>query len=606
MVAIRLSKNYSFLLITFAGLVAGLISTALGNAEMAVILWAATTLVGFYVSLVSLVRAIKSRDFGSDVLALLAILSAGLIGQWLAAAVISTMLATGMALERWAEGQARRQLESLLARAPNFAHRIDSTGQISDIEISAVTISDRILVRAGEVVPIDGRLITDGTFDESALTGESIPRFRPVGEEVSSGVLNTGSVIEMHAVRDADSSTYSNLIRLVKQAQATSANSVRLANKWAVRFVPFALGIALLAWVITGDVSRAVAVIVAATPCPLILAVPVAIISGMAKAAGNGAIIKGGAALEQLARTSTVLLDKTGTLTHGGAKLSAIAVIPGASENKILAFVASLEQASPHVVAKAIVAEAKSRELELVMPENVVENHGHGLSGLVDGHEVSATQITSELPTWAELDHALQVAIVIDQRLVAVLGIDDPLRSDARQTVSELRELGVSRILLVSGDRKITADKIGAEVGVDETYSECSPQQKLEVLRAEMGSSQGCVVVVGDGINDAPALAAADVGVAMGARGSTAASEAADVVIVEDSIRHLALAIEISKGARRRALQASGIGMGLSCVAMMLGAFGVFNVTAAAFTQELIDALAILWALVPVVYRVKL
>lgn len=595
--------DYSFLIASVASLIGGLLAGSLGLSGISTFSYSIGAAVGFYLASIWVIRAIRLREFGSDVLAVISIAATALTAEWLAASVISVMLATGRALETWAEGRARLQLEALLARAPQMAHRISRSVEIEDIPLSEVAVGDRLMVRSGEVVPIDGTLETEGTFDESALTGEPIPRWRAIGEEVSSGVLNTGATIELTAVRIATDSTYSNLIRLVQQAQASSANGVRLANKWAVRFVPFAIGLALLTWVVSGQVENAVAVIVAATPCPLILAVPVAIISGMSKAASKGAIIKGGAALEQLARAKTVLLDKTGTLTHGGPQISEICVIPGANADKVLAVVASLEQASPHVVARAIVHAAKARGLQLTRPIEVREQHGHGLTGMVDGHEVFAGQPDFALPEWAKVTSSLLIAVKVEHKLVAVIGLDDPIREEAAETISKLRQLGVSKILLVSGDRKTTAEQIGAAVGVDRVYAEFRPEQKLELVRSEMQESKSAVIAVGDGINDAPALAAASAGVAMGARGSTAASEAADVVIVEDSIGHLAIAIEIAQGARLRALQASGLGMGLAILTMLLAAFGVFNATASAVSQELIDAAAILWALVPVALR---
>jgi len=432
-----------------------------------------------------------------------------------------------------------------------------------------------------------------------------MPVFRPAGDLISSGVLNSGSEVELLATNTAEDSTYSNLIRLVAQAQATSANGVRIANKWAVRFVPLALGLAGAAWIISGQVTNAVAVIVAATPCPLILAVPVAIIAGMSKASTRGAIVKGGAALESLARAKTVLLDKTGTLTQGGPEISSISFAPGVDENHVLTLAASLEQSSPHVVAKAIVLEAKRRGLRLLRAKDVLEEHGTGLSGLVAANRIYVGQLTRALPTWANGDHSLLVSVVLGDELVAIIGLDDPLRTEARATVSNLRTLGVTRIAMISGDRQSTADSIANEVGLDEVFAECKPEEKLNIVRAEMLATKGTVIAVGDGINDAPALAAATVGVAMGARGATAASEAADVVIVEDSIEHLADAIDVAQGARNRALQAAGVGMTLATGAMLLGAFGVFNATASAVTQEFIDAAAILWALVPAKSRIR-
>jgi cation transport ATPase len=325
----------------------------------------------------------------------------------------------------------------------------------------------------------------------------------------------------------------------------------------------------------------------------------------MSKAASHGAIIKGGAALEQLARAKIVLLDKTGTLTHGGPQVSEICVIPGANEDKVLAVVASLEQASPHVVAQSIVKAAKARGLTLSKPSEVKEDHGHGLSGLVEGHKVFAGQPDFALPDWVKLESSLHIAVKVDAKLVAVIGLDDPVREEAADTIARLRRLGVSKVVLVSGDRRSTAEQIGKAVGADHVYAEFKPEQKLALVKSEMQTAKGAVIAVGDGINDAPALAAASAGVAMGARGSTAASEAADVVIVEDSIGHLAIAIEIAQGARKRALQASGLGMGLAILTMLFAAFGLFDATASAISQELIDAAAILWALVPVAIGAK-
>ncbi|MFM6971854.1 MAG: heavy metal translocating P-type ATPase [Rhodoluna sp.] len=557
-------------------------------------------LIGLLLSISLLVRAVRDGEFGSDVLALISIVATSFTQEWLAASVITLMLATGRALERWAEGRARNQLESLLSRAPQSAHLISENNEVRDVVLAKVAIGNRILVRSGEVVPIDGTVIGTGVFDESALTGEPIPKFLANGEEVSSGVVNAGSQVELVTTHTSEDSTYSGLVRLVKQAQANSAAGVRVANKWAVRFVPFAILLAAGTWIITGNYSNAVAVIVAATPCPLILAVPVAIIAGMSKAASHGAIIKGGAALEQLARAETVLLDKTGTLTQGGPEISTIAFAPTVDRNEVLRLAASLEQSSPHVVAKALVDEGKKHSLMLERAIDVVEEHGTGLSGLVAGRKVKVSQPDEPLPEWAQLSNALLVAIKIDGQLAAVAGLDDPLRDEAKVTIDLIRELGVKRVAMISGDRRSTAEEIGALVGVDEVFAECKPEDKLKIVADEMRTSKGSVVAVGDGINDAPALAAATVGVAMGARGATAASEAADVVIIEDSIKHLATAVQVAKGSRARALQAAGVGMALAVVAMFGGALGVLNATESAIAQEFIDVTAILWALVPV------
>ena len=566
--------------------------------------YATGALVGLALSINWVIIAFRNKEFGSDTLAVIAITATALTNEWLAASVISLMLATGRALEAWAEGRARRQLESLLERAPRTANLIEEDSTLREVPVDQVKVGDRIMVRSGEVVPVDGRLVGPGTFDASALTGESLPITLFDGDTVDSGILNASSSVEVLALRVAGQSTYANLIRLVESSSANSASGVRLANRWAVFFVPLAIGFAGLTYFLTGEIDRAVAVIVAATPCPLILAVPVALISGMSRASGRGAIIKGGAALEKLARSTTVLIDKTGTLTHGGPELSEIAVAPGQSEQAILALVGSLEQHSPHVVAKALVSAAKNRQLQFAPVSDTREQPGHGISGVVSGKSVSVGKPPSDLPSWAKISHSLLIAVEVDSELVAVIGLDDPIRSDAKQTIDSLRQLGIERILLVSGDREETTKEVGEAVGVNEIHFDCSPEDKLRLVEAEIARSPGTVVFAGDGINDAPALAKASAGVAMGARGTTAASEAADVVIVEDSIKHLAIAIDVAKGARARAVQAAGGGMSLAMVAMVLASLGVLDATGSAVAQEFIDVVAILWALVPTRRRV--
>lgn len=572
--------------------------------------WAlvASAALGLVLALMLVIAAIRSREFGSDALALLAIVGAGLIGEWLAAAVITVMLATGRSLERWAQGRANNRLAALLARAPKVAHVVDAAGKVQDSLLAHVAIGSRILVRSGEVVPLDATALSDGSMDESALTGEPIPRTVTSGDSVASGVVNAGDAIELQTTSTESDSTYSALIRLVAQSKAESASGVRLANRWAIWFVPFALALAAAAWFITKDVSNVVAVIVAATPCPLILAVPIAIIAGMSRSAASGSIVKGGSALEALARTKTVMLDKTGTLTHGGPAVSHLSVAPDHDELQVLRLAASLEQLSPHVVAQAIVSAAEARGLALVRAESSREVHGHGLSGVVEGTRVSVGQFTSALPAWVEAESvdedALLIAIEVNDELVGLIGMADPVRKEAVDTMNELHALGVATIVMATGDRQKPAQAVATAVGIDRVVAECTPERKLSLVRelqdvAKARWTRATVVAIGDGINDAPALAAADVGVAMGARGATAASEAADVVILEDSLIHLPRAIAIAKGAMGRAAQAAGVGIGLSVVAMSLGMIGLLSPTGAAFTQEAIDASAILWALVP-------
>ena len=589
--------NWSLFVISLISLSSGFLVPFLGYLNLQSLIWAIGGLAGLIPATKWVIDEFKNKNMGSDILAVLALLGTLLTNEMMAAAIISLMLATGRVLESWAEGQAERQLHSLLERMPRVAHILLEEGSLKTINADDVKVGDILVVRSGEIVPVDGMLITDATLDESALTGESLPVNRQTNDMVLSGVLNAGNNFQYKALQTLDLSTYSGIIRLVESAQAKSAPGVRIANTWALRFVPIALTIAGLAWLITGEISRAIAVLVAATPCPLILAVPIAVVAGMSNAAKNGAVIKGGAALEQLARAEVVLLDKTGTLTYGGPEVGEIQAKPGFEELIVLQLAASLDQYSPHVIAKAIVNAAKERNLTLLSVRDVKENHGQGITGVVDGMDTKVGQITGEIPEWCNIFTPLRVGIYQQNELIGVLGLDDPIRSESEQMIKDLRSSGIKKILMVTGDRLETAQNVGAMLDLDEIHASLKPEDKMNIVLREMKLAKGTVVAVGDGINDAPVLAASDVGVAMGARGATAASEAADVVIVDDTIDRLTRAISISKFSRNKALQAAGVGMGLSFVAMLLGAFGIFNASQGAIAQEFIDVIAILWAL---------
>jgi heavy metal translocating P-type ATPase len=559
--------------------------------------WILAGVIGLIPAITWLINDLRHKTMGSDVLAVLALLGALLTDELFAAAVISVMLATGRVLESWAEGQAERQLKALLSRMPRNVHRVEANGSIKEIDIEQVNIGDHLLIRSGEITPTDGNLIGVATLDESALTGEPLPVQREAGEDISSGVLNAGIPFEYIASTTSENSTYAGIIKLVEAAQAKSAPGVRLANTWALRFVPAALLIAGAAWAVSGDIGRAVAVLVAATPCPLILAVPIAIVAGLSQAAKNGAIIKGGGILELLAKAETVLLDKTGTLTHGGPAVSNINTQPGMSDDELLQLAASVDLYSPHIVAKALVQEARKRQLSLINCSDLEEIAGHEIAGTINGARIVVGQMRYEKPSWLHFSQPLMVAVARDGNLIGMIGLDDPIRKESAQMVSDLRAVGVRHIALVTGDRDETAWEVANSVGITEVFSKVSANGKLEIAEDAKAKTQGSVIVVGDGINDAPALAAADVGVAMGARGASAASEAADVVIVEDSIDRLTRAIRIAKSSRRKALQAAGIGMGLSFIVMATGAIGFTNASQGAIAQEIIDVIAILWAL---------
>ena len=559
--------------------------------------WAIGGLIGLIPAIGWVVKDLQNKTFGSDILAVFALIGALLTKELFAAAVVAFMLASGKILESWAEGQAERQLKSLIERVPRTTHLVSETGEIKEIPIGDVCIGDIVLVRSGEIVPTNGSLLVSAILDESALTGEPLPVNREINDVIDSGVLNASSPFKYRATSTSEQSTYAGIIRLVKSAHEKNSPSIRIANKWAIRFVPVALLMAFSAWLITGEIERAIAVLVTATPCPLILAVPIAIVSGLSRSAKQGVIIKGGSILELLGNAEVVLLDKTGTLTQGGPIVNQIQTSPGHTEDEILQLAASVDQYSTHVVAKSLVRTAKDKDLKLLRIENLNEVPGHAIQGWLEGEKIEIGQLITQAPSWLTMKLPLIVAVYKSDQLIGAIGLQDAIRTDSKKLISDLKEVGIKYIALVTGDRDDTAKKVADEVGIENIYSQVSAAGKLEITTGLKQTSTGSVIVVGDGINDAPALAAADVGVAMGARGATAASEAADVVIVEDSISRLTLAIKIAKKSRRKALEAAGIGMVLSLIMMSLGFMGMITPGQGAIAQEIIDVIAILWAL---------
>lgn len=572
-----------------------LISTIFGFLEEKV--WLAVGCIGLAISIKWVIDDVKEKTMGSDVLAVLSLIGTFITSEFFAMAIISLMLATGRLLESWAEGQAERELSALVSRIPRRTRRVATDGSLHEIDVEEIEVGNHILVRTGEILPVDGLLLGDAVIDESALTGEPLPHRKSAGALLLSGVVNAGSPFTLEAVNTAAMSTYAGIIALVREAQRKSAPSIRLANKWAVRFVPLALAIAGGAWILSGEFSRAVAVLVAATPCPLILAVPIAVVSGLSVTAKHGAIIKSGAILETLAKARIVLLDKTGTLTYGGPEINSIDCASGFTPQQVLQLAASIDQYSSHVVAQSLVKGAKERNLSLLPVIELHEKLGHSISGSIAGVHITVGQMQDEQPSWRRSKDELQVGVYRDDELIGIIGMTDPIRNESHQMLTDLRDSGVVEIAMLTGDKREVAERVAETIGITKVFSELTAQRKLEIAREYISQKAGVVVIVGDGINDAPALALADVGVAMGARGATAASEAADVVIVEDSIDRLAVAISIAKNTMKKATEAVAIGMGLSLVAMFAGAFGFANASQGALIQEVIDVIAILWAL---------
>jgi heavy metal translocating P-type ATPase len=586
-------------------LVAGVAAATADASAVATVLWVTATVVGLAYSTVMIAVAVRRRQPSVDVIAWLALVGALLVGEPAAGAVIAVMLFTGGVLEARASARARRELGLLAARAPRIARRMSPHG-IEQIDVGQVAVGDRLLVGAGEIVPVDGRLTEAGVFDESALSGEANPVDRRAGDDVRSGVINAGSATTMIATRAAAESTYAGVVRLVEQAQADTAPFVRLADRFAVAFVPFTLVVAGLAWAITGDPVRAVAVLVVATPCPLLLAAPIAIMSGLSRAARHGVILKGGAALERLAAGRVLLFDKTGTLTRGRPALTDVITAGGMAADEVLRLAACIDQASAHVLAATIVTAARDRGLKLSAASDVREKHGYGVEGSTDGHTVRLGKtgwvVGGPIPGWvrrarrrAALDGSLTVFVAVDGRPAGVLLLADPLRPDAPRMMRALRQAGITRMVLVTGDRSDIAETIGRIVGVDAVYADRDPAEKLAIVQAEQQSAP--TIMVGDGVNDAPALAAAGVGVALAVRGTTASAEAADVVLTADRVDGLADAVLIAGRSNRIARRAAGVGMALSVAAMIPAATGLLSPTAGAVLQEVIDVAAIAIAL---------
>lgn len=587
------------------GLALGFAMPLLGQAAWRDRVWAGFAAPVLIVLLYDIVSSLRRGEVGLDIIAALSMSAALFVGEELAAVVVALMYSGGQFLEAFAERHARREMTALLARVPRTAIR-HREGGLEEVALELIVPGDRLLIRQGDVVPADGMVASGlAVLDQSALTGEPIPVQQQAGDEVMSGSTNAGEAFDLVASHRPDESTYAGIVRLVEGAQRSKAPMSRLADHFAMVFLAITVLIAGIAWFLTGDPVRAVAVLVIATPCPLILAVPVAIVSGLSRAAGQGILIKGGKAIEALGHVHSLVLDKTGTLTDGRAKVVSVNVTADANPDEILRIAASLDQASKHIIAQTIVAEARTRQLALAIPSNVVETPGEGVQGIVQGRCVAVGGIQfvmSKLPPGTKSSFqksrvagAVVVAIAIDGRIAGEVRLADELRAGTPLLLQRLRKLGVQRIVLATGDRREVAEAITVGLAIDAVRSGLTPDQKVLVVLSER--KNGSVMMIGDGVNDAPALAAADVGVAMGARGTAASAEAADVVILVDHLDRIVPAIEIARRSRFIALESVFAGMGLSLVGMVAAALGYLTPVQGALIQEAIDVAVILNAL---------
>lgn len=558
------------------------------------------------ITLIPLLRSmwddLRSGKYGIDILAATAIGAAVILGEYWAAIVVVLMLSGGEALENYAQRRARSELDALLKHAPRTAHVIRK-GKTLRVPVSDIKVGDKILVKAGELVPVDA-VVIEGTasFDEASLTGESLPQPKQAGDQLLSGSINMDGPVTAKASATAANSQYQQIIKLVRAASANQAPFVRLADRYAIPFTILAYAIAVTVWVWSGDPHRFLEVIVVATPCPLLLAAPIAVISGMARASRFGIIVKTGSALERLAEVKTIAFDKTGTLTTGILAVDDIRTFGDYQQSDILRVAASLEQGSSHVVAQAIVDEAKQQGIKLAKAKHAKEFAGRGLQAQLKGQSVLIGRLSLLQEQQVTLPKNFKVAsvkqtaafVAIDGTLAGVLLLSDQIRLESQITIDRLHQLGIKEITMVTGDHRVTALAIANKLGIDNVYAEALPADKLRLLDQ---AKYRPAAFVGDGVNDAPVLTAADVGIALGARGSAAASESADMVIMLDDVSRVAGGVEIAQRTFGIARQSILIGIGLSVGLMLIFATGRFTPLAGALVQEIVDVVVIFNAL---------
>jgi heavy metal translocating P-type ATPase len=595
--------NIALLAVALLGLLGGLALLFVGRTDLSTLVWTAGVLPVLAALVIEILRSLWKGEVGLDVVAALSMSAALLFGEALAAAVVALMYADGTFLESFAQGRARREMRDLLSRVPRTATRHQG-GALEEVALDMINPNDLLLIRQGDVAPVDGTVEGDqAMLDQATLTGESMPVRLNRGQDVMSGSTNAGAAFDLRVTRAAADSTYAGIVRLVEAAQASKAPMARLADRYSILFLAVTVALATAAWWFTGDPIRAVAVLVVATPCPLILAVPVALVAGLSRAASFGVLIKGAKPLEALARIKTLILDKTGTLTDGRPQIVSIETHGELSKDAVLHYAAALDQASKHPIAQAIVAAARANGAALPVPENVAETPGEGVTGTIGGRKVvvggaafvAARAGTTDPDNSVIAAGSVVVSLAVDGQLMGHIIMADALRAGTADLLAGLRHLGITRILLATGDRRAVAEAVTAGLGLDAVRSDLTPDQKVLLVLTER--KNGPVMMVGDGVNDAPALAAADIGVAMGARGAAASAEAADVVLLVDQLDRLLPGIEVAQKSRRIALESVAAGIGLSILGMIAAAFGYLTPVQGALVQEVIDVAVILNAL---------
>lgn len=601
----RLGRDWALLALLTAAFLAGVAARLAGASTLSNLLWSAAAGIALVTVLAAVASTLRARRVGVDLLAAVALGGTVAVGEYAAASVIALMVATGRLLESWASARAEADLKRLLQHAPHAVHRYEE-GQLADPPLQSVVPGDLLLVKPGEIVPVDGRVESESAvLNMASLTGESLPVSLSSNEVVESGAVNTGGPFDLRAISTAADSTFAAIVQMVSGAVSERAPFVRLADRFAAAFIPVSLALAAVAWAVTGSAVRAVAVLVVATPCPLILAAPIAMVAGISRLSRLGVIVKGGGVLERLATARVLVFDKTGTVTRGEPRVTEVVPATGLSADEVLRYAASLEQISSHVLASALVRSAAERRLALSWPSQAEELFGAGAAGLVDGLRVrvgraewlgqARSSFTRRIRRRAELESLMSIYVEVDGRFAGAVLLEDPLRPDAARCIRELRSAGVGRVVMATGDKSAVANTVGEVLGVDQVLAERSPAEKVEVVRLER--VRGTTVMVGDGVNDAPVLAVADVGIALGARGASASSDAADVVVTVDRVDRVVDVLRVAHRSRRIALESVTAGMAMSLAAMAVAAMGFLPALPGAIVQEGIDLIVIVNAL---------
>jgi heavy metal translocating P-type ATPase len=599
---LRFMRHYKLFSIAVVALLAGIVLQLTG--QQVAMQWTLGTVAVLEALplLWDMFQDLRSGSYGIDILAATAIIASVLLKQDWAAIVIVLMLTGGESLEDYAEHRANSELRALLDRAPQKAHVLRNRKTL-DVAVSEVKVGETILIKPGELVPVDA-IITDGTssFNEASLTGESLPVVKQLNDQILSGSINEDGAITAKAQATAADSQYEQIIKLVRSASESKAPFVRLADRYSVPFTLMAFAIAGAVWVVSGHAIRFLEVIVVATPCPLLLAAPIALISGMSRASKHGIIVKTGSALERLAEARTIAFDKTGTLTHGELEVSDIITYHDFSQAQVLGIAAGAEQASNHVIAQAIVRAAQAQKVKLDKPKHIHEIAGSGLEATLRGQTILIGRLSTlqeqqiTLPAGFKRSDQKSTAayVAVDGKLAGIITLKDELRANSKATVDYLRKLGIEDILMITGDSRVTALAVAKQLGISNVHAETLPADKLRIIEA---ITERPVAFVGDGVNDAPVLTVSDIGIALGARGSTAASESADMVIILDDIGRVANAVAIAKRTFKIARQSILAGIGLSIILMLIFATGKFPPLLGAILQEGVDVVVIFNAL---------